>query len=276
MQCKKARPPAASRGRNELRIIGGRWRGRKLRFPAAEGLRPTPDRVRETLFNWLAPVIHGARCLDLFAGSGALGLEALSRGASQVVFVERAAEVSRHLRETVAALAPEGGRVVQGRRGRRSSRARAPFDVVFLDPPFGEDVLPALLERLVAGGWLAPVRACTWSARLARGARLARAPRGAPQRPGRRGRLSSRRHAWGERGVMPNHKRSAVYPGTFDPITNGHQDLVRRAASIFERVVIGIAANPNKAPLFTLEGGSSWRGGCSPTSTTSRSWATRA
>src|SRR5512146_1247181 len=93
---------AASRGRNELRIIGGRWRGRKLRFPAAEGLRPTPDRVRETLFNWLAPMIHGARGLDLFAGSGALGFEALSRGASEVVFVERAPEVARHLRETLS------------------------------------------------------------------------------------------------------------------------------------------------------------------------------
>jgi len=74
---------------NQLRIIGGRWRSRRVRFPPLEGLRPTPDRVRETLFNWLAPVIAGARCLDLFSGSGALGMEALSRGAADVVFVER-------------------------------------------------------------------------------------------------------------------------------------------------------------------------------------------
>ena len=77
-----------SRGTNQLRIIGGEWRGRKLRFPDVPNLRPTPDRVRETIFNWLMPVIHGARCLDLFAGSGALGLEALSRGASYTTFVD--------------------------------------------------------------------------------------------------------------------------------------------------------------------------------------------
>ena len=74
---------------NQLRVIGGQWRGRRLTFPDLPGLRPTPDRVRETLFNWLAPVLPGARCLDLFAGSGALGIEALSRGAAEVVFVER-------------------------------------------------------------------------------------------------------------------------------------------------------------------------------------------
>ncbi|MBE2295503.1 MAG: 16S rRNA (guanine(966)-N(2))-methyltransferase RsmD, partial [Phycisphaerales bacterium] len=74
---------------NQLRVIGGQWRGRRLSFPDLPGLRPTPDRVRETLFNWLAPVLPGARCLDLFAGSGALGIEALSRGAAEVVFVER-------------------------------------------------------------------------------------------------------------------------------------------------------------------------------------------
>lgn len=152
----KSAVPAASRGRNELRIIGGRWRGRKLRFPSAEGLRPTPDRVRETLFNWLAPVIHGARGLDLFAGSGALGLEALSRGAAELVFVERAPRVARYLRETVAALAAAGGRVVQSDAEAFLAGTAQPFDVVFLDPPFDAQVVPALLARLVAGGWLAP------------------------------------------------------------------------------------------------------------------------
>ncbi|MCU0976924.1 MAG: 16S rRNA (guanine(966)-N(2))-methyltransferase RsmD [Steroidobacteraceae bacterium] len=122
----------------------------------AEGLRPTPDRVRETLFNWLAPSIAGARCLDLFAGSGALGFEALSRGASSVVFVERAPAVARHLRETVALLAPEAGRVVQGGAGDHLAGRAERFDVVFLDPPFDDDVVPGLLARLVAGGWLAP------------------------------------------------------------------------------------------------------------------------
>src|ERR1051326_8850085 len=86
----------------ELRIIGGTWRGRRLRFPPQEEIRPTPDRVRETLFNWLGPRVVGARCLDLFAGSGALGLEALSRGASGVVFVEQHAAIVRALGEVIA------------------------------------------------------------------------------------------------------------------------------------------------------------------------------
>ena len=87
-----------------LRIIGGAWRGRKLRFPASADIRPTPDRVRETLFNWLGPAVRGARCLDLFAGSGALGLEALSRGAAEAVDIERDTEAVAFLRRNVAAL----------------------------------------------------------------------------------------------------------------------------------------------------------------------------
>lgn len=152
----KKHGPAPSRGRNELRVIGGRWRGRRFRFPSAEGLRPTPDRVRETLFNWLAPVIRGARCLDLFAGSGALGIEALSRGASEVVFVERLPAVARHLSETLAQLGAERASVLRGDAEAFLEGPAAPFDVVFLDPPFAEDPLPAVLRRLVAGGWLAP------------------------------------------------------------------------------------------------------------------------
>ena len=93
-----------ARAANTLRIIGGELRGRKIRFPEANGLRPTPDRVRETLFNWLQVQIHGARCLDLFAGSGALGLEALSRGAAEVVFVERDGRVLQRLRENLTLL----------------------------------------------------------------------------------------------------------------------------------------------------------------------------
>ena len=95
---------------NSVRIIGGEWRGRRIRFPSAAELRPTPDRVRETLFNWLQGVIGGARCLDLFAGSGALGLEALSRGAAAVVFVERERRVAAALAETLARSAPPAAR----------------------------------------------------------------------------------------------------------------------------------------------------------------------
>src|SRR5271170_5348707 len=104
------RPGPRATGPRQLRIIGGRWRGRRFRFPAAE-IRPTPDRVRETLFNWLMARISGARCLDLFAGSGALGLEALSRGASAVQFVERDAAACRALRELLLTWEATGAQV---------------------------------------------------------------------------------------------------------------------------------------------------------------------
>jgi 16S rRNA (guanine966-N2)-methyltransferase len=149
------KPATEAGGRCEVRIIGGRWRGRKLRFPAAEGLRPTPDRVRETVFNWLQPVIAGARCLDLFAGSGALGFESLSRGAREVVFVERDAQVASYLEATLQALAPGQGRVVRTDGVGFLGGPAQPFDIVFVDPPFASGLLPAALERLSRPGWLA-------------------------------------------------------------------------------------------------------------------------
>jgi 16S rRNA (guanine966-N2)-methyltransferase len=139
---------------HQLRIIGGRWRGTRLRFPPVDAIRPTPDRVRETLFNWLAPVIGGARCLDLFAGSGALGLEALSRGASDVVFVDRDARIADYLRETLARLKGQGT-VLAGDAERSLDGIPGPFDVVFLDPPFAQGRVPPLLDKLVARGLLA-------------------------------------------------------------------------------------------------------------------------
>lgn len=143
-------------GGNTLRIIGGQWRGRKLRFADGEGLRPTTDRVRETLFNWLQPVIHGARCLDLFAGSGALGLEALSRGASEVQFIERNPGAVRALQENLKLLQAENGHVHQGDALAYLRGANRPFDVVFLDPPFRQDLLDPALSLLSQGNWLAP------------------------------------------------------------------------------------------------------------------------
>ncbi|MGD8828946.1 MAG: 16S rRNA (guanine(966)-N(2))-methyltransferase RsmD, partial [Gammaproteobacteria bacterium] len=133
-----------------------RHRGRRLPFPDVPGIRPSPDRVRETLFNWLAPVIVGARCLDLFAGSGALGLEALSRGAESVVFVDRERRAVQAIREHLAVLGVEGSEAVE-----RDVRAwltgpGEPFDIVFADPPYAGDLLPAVTEALEAGGWLAP------------------------------------------------------------------------------------------------------------------------
>jgi 16S rRNA (guanine966-N2)-methyltransferase len=136
---------------NTLRIVGGRWRGRKLAFPPLESIRPTPDRVRETVFNWLQFDIDGARCLDLFAGSGALGFESLSRGAAHTVFVEREAKIGRYLRDTLAHLQAANAEVVVTDAVHWLQRAGSPFDVVFLDPPFASGILPEVCRRLEEG-----------------------------------------------------------------------------------------------------------------------------
>ena len=136
-----------------VRIVGGRWRGRRLAIPPGTEVRPTPDRVRETLFNWLAPSLPGARCLDLFAGTGALGLEALSRGAGETTFVERDADLVRALDERIGALAALA-RVVHGDALEfLSSRPQHRFDVVFVDPPYAMG-LSRVLEKLAP--WLGP------------------------------------------------------------------------------------------------------------------------
>jgi 16S rRNA (guanine(966)-N(2))-methyltransferase RsmD len=121
---------------NTVRIIGGVWRSRILSFPDEPDLRPTPDRVRETLFNWLARNLAGAACLDLFAGSGALGFEALSRGAASVVLVEKNALALRALRENAARLGAEKATIVRGDALEFARGARSRFDVVFVDPPY--------------------------------------------------------------------------------------------------------------------------------------------
>ncbi|HVY80228.1 MAG TPA: 16S rRNA (guanine(966)-N(2))-methyltransferase RsmD [Steroidobacteraceae bacterium] len=139
-----------------IRIIGGTWRGRRFRFADVPDIRPTPDRVRETLFNWLGSRVIGARCLDLFAGSGALGLEALSRGAAAAVLVEQNAVAVRSLKELVATLGARGARVERDDALRFLGRAPTPFDIVFLDPPFAAGLLAQVAERLERNGWLAP------------------------------------------------------------------------------------------------------------------------
>jgi 16S rRNA (guanine(966)-N(2))-methyltransferase RsmD len=160
-------------GQGQVRIIAGEWRGRRLSVATREGLRPTGDRVRETLFNWLAPHVPGARCLDLFAGSGALGIEALSRGAAHCLFVDNDAAVATTLRGELDLLGA----------GKRATLRRAP-------------------AHAVLAGQGGPV---------------------------------------------------VIYPGTFDPITNGHVDLVERASRLFDRVVVAIAYSQKKTPLFSLE-----------------------
>lgn len=143
-------------GPNRLRIIGGQWRGRKLSFPEVPGLRPTPDRVRETVFNWLQPIVPGARCLDLYAGSGALGLEALSRGAASCTFVERDRRAAAGLEENLSLLAAEGATVVRAEVTPWLGTAPAQsYDLVFLDPPFRSDLVAPTLQAL-GSGWLRP------------------------------------------------------------------------------------------------------------------------
>ena len=138
---------------NQIRIIGGCWRGRRIAFPAAAGLRPTPDRVRETLFNWLGQDLTGAKTLDLFAGSGALTFEALSRGAILGVAVDRHPEVVRKLAATGAALgvSTDSGSMLETHcsdAGSFLAREKRSFDVIFLDPPFASPDWEALLSRV--------------------------------------------------------------------------------------------------------------------------------
>jgi len=149
---------------NQFRIIGGQWRSRRLEFPPAGGVRPTPDRVRETLFNWLGPILHGARGLDLFAGSGALGLEGLSRGMASVHFVERDRQLVAALRQHLADLGGQGEVVesdVPAFLGSARAPDQGPFDVVFLDPPWDAGLHLSVLAQLLDGGWLAP-EACIY------------------------------------------------------------------------------------------------------------------
>ncbi|UCC56771.1 MAG: 16S rRNA (guanine(966)-N(2))-methyltransferase RsmD [Gammaproteobacteria bacterium] len=145
----------ANRQKNQLRLIAGTWRGRKLPFAPVHGLRPTPDRVRETLFNWLSPVIRGSHCLDLFAGSGALGFEAASRGAASVTLVDNHAEVVRCLWQQIDLLGAPQVRVVQADSSLYLSGQSRSMDIVFLDPPYRENLLPGCIEQLESGGWLA-------------------------------------------------------------------------------------------------------------------------
>jgi len=135
---------------NKLRIIGGEWRSRILTFSEQEGLRPTPDRVRETLFNWLGQYLHGKACLDLFAGSGALGFEAASRGAQQVTLVEQSAKVVAALRDNAAKLKADQVSIERADGLRWLGANAGVYDVIFLDPPFQSGLLDKLLPLLAA------------------------------------------------------------------------------------------------------------------------------
>ncbi len=142
---------------NTIRLIAGQWRGRKLAVLDAEGLRPTADRVRETLFNWLMYEVPGARCLDLFAGTGALGLESISRGAQFVQFVETSVPVADAIKlnlKTLNASVDQAQVSTLPAQRFLSKPPGEPFDIVFLDPPFASSELQPALEKLVRHGWL--------------------------------------------------------------------------------------------------------------------------
>ncbi|MBR9805211.1 16S rRNA (guanine(966)-N(2))-methyltransferase RsmD [bacterium] len=139
-----------------LRIIGGQWRGRKLSFSDTDGLRPTGDRIRETLFNWLAGDIVGARCLDLFAGSGALSFEALSRGAATVIAIESNAKACRAIEAAAEQLKATSLALQQADATQWiNSTPAEPMDIVFIDPPFSANLWHQILAQLIALGWLA-------------------------------------------------------------------------------------------------------------------------
>lgn len=131
--------------KNQVRIIAGKWRGRKISFPSMQGLRPTSDRTRETLFNWLMGKIENATCLDLFAGSGALGLEALSRGAKRVIFVDSSNVVIQNLQTICETLKAENQVISQSDAEKFVSTTTEKFDIVFMDPPFNKGlILPTI------------------------------------------------------------------------------------------------------------------------------------
>lgn len=141
-----------------VRIIGGNWRGRKVSFARHDDIRPTPARIRETLFNWLQNDIHDARCLELYAGSGILSMEALSRGARHVTLVESSMKVADHVERVLASLSsPERYACFSMTASQwLQTCTNGPYDIVFLDPPFASDELSGSINSLAAGKLLAP------------------------------------------------------------------------------------------------------------------------
>jgi 16S rRNA (guanine966-N2)-methyltransferase len=139
---------ALDSNKRKIRIIGGAHRGRRISVPDRPGLRPTPDRVRETLFNWLGQRLEGLACLDLFAGSGALGFEAASRGAARVVMVENDRQAFAAMKEFRDAVGISNAELHLGDAGEYLAKSEDRFDVVFLDPPFGQNLASAALEKL--------------------------------------------------------------------------------------------------------------------------------
>ncbi|MCW9029512.1 MAG: 16S rRNA (guanine(966)-N(2))-methyltransferase RsmD [Kangiella sp.] len=155
-QSKKTSTSPHTKKTGQFRVIGGKWKGRKLRFIEVEGLRPSLDRIRETLFNWLQNEVHGARCLDLFAGSGAIGIEALSRGAAKTSFVELNRKAFHQLEENLGLVNADNAHVVHGDAFEFITSNQQPFDIIFLDPPFHKGITQKVIEQLAEAEWLKP------------------------------------------------------------------------------------------------------------------------
>jgi 16S rRNA (guanine966-N2)-methyltransferase len=191
-----------NRSTGQVRIIGGRLRGRRIPVPDVPGLRPTPDRVRETLFNWLSPHLSGARVLDLFAGTGALGIEAASRGAAAVTLVEsqRAAQVA--LRDTLQRLALPEVTLVAGDAMACLASAAGQYDVIFLDPPFAAGLQAEALAAIDRHRRLAPGGFC-----------YVEQPRGAPAPELPAGWIAHRSGQAGEVGYHLLHVPQRDLPG---------------------------------------------------------------
>lgn len=139
-----------------IRIIGGTYRGKKIHFPSIEGLRPTPDRVKETLFNWLMYDIKGARCLDAFAGSGALGFEAFSRGAAKVVLIEQSYAACTHIKKVISQFNTSLLHLIQDDACRYLQHSQEQYDIIFLDPPFAHNYIPECVQLIIKNAVLIP------------------------------------------------------------------------------------------------------------------------
>ena len=238
----KASTPAGNSRRERVRIIGGEYRGRRIAVPDRPGLRPTPDRVRETLFNWLGQRLDGLACLDLFAGSGALGFEAASRGAARVVMVENDRAAFGALEETA--------------RRDRCGAVELIYGDAFDYLARGEDVSTWFSSIRRSGRMRC--RRCSSSCRA--GSRRDARVYVEARRAARAGRRLARAQARARRaGKLPTAgvERAmikAVYPGTFDPLTRGHEDLVRRASrAVRQRWCSASPTASAKRTFFTLE-----------------------
>lgn len=156
MKARKNTHNAKISNTGKLRIIGGQWRGRQFTFPEVEGLRPTGDRIRETLFNWLSGYVAESRCLDLFAGSGAMSLEALSRGAASVTALELDRSAAKMIQSFANDLGANNIEVINTNTLEwiAKDNSAEPFDIVFIDPPFAAEMVSQSVALLLRGGWL--------------------------------------------------------------------------------------------------------------------------